>query len=75
MQLACTIAEIPQNAGLFSLLGKLHKTFTEPEVFQFTLGNLDLLVDKPIPDAVHHIATFNSRHDALPLPMQKMPAW
>ena len=66
---------VPAFVRLLGFLSKLHKAFAEMEVFQFTIRNLDLLVDKPIPDAIHHIAAFNSRHDALPLHIQKMPAW
>ena len=69
MQLALAVAEIRQNARLFGLIGKFHKAFAETEVFQFTVSNLDLLVDNTIADAIHHIATFRARHDAIPLHM------
>src|SRR4029453_4256077 len=70
MQLALAVAEVHQEACLFSSLRKFHEAFAEMEVFQFTIRNLDLFVDKPIANAVHHIATFQSCHDALPLHMQ-----
>ena len=71
MHLVFTIAEIRQNTPLFGLIGKFHEAFAEAEVFEFTVCNLDLFVDKPIANAVHHIATFRSRHDAIPLHMHR----
>src|SRR5262245_36788106 len=72
MQLALAVAEVRQEACLFGLLRKFHEAFAEMEVFQFTIRNLDLFVDQPIANAVHHIATFQSRHDTIPLPLPEM---
>ena len=69
MQLVFAVAEIRQNAPLFGLIGKFHEAFAEAEVFEFTVGNFHLLVDQPIANAVHHVAPFRSRHDAIPLHM------
>ena len=70
MQLVFAVAEIRQNACLFGLICKFHEAFAETEVFQFTVRNLDLLVDNTIADAIHYIATFGARHDAIPLHIQ-----
>src|SRR5215510_15971622 len=72
MQLALAVAEVCQEACLFGLLRKFHEALAEMEVFQFTIRNLDLVVDQPIANAVHHIATFQSRHDTIPLPLPEM---
>ena len=67
MHFLLTITEIRQNARLFGLIRKFHKAFAEAEVFEFTVCNLDLFVDKSIANAIRSIATFRSRHNAIPL--------